>query len=69
MVKPGMVFACDILAVFADENLGVRVEDTVLITEDGCENLTDGIARTVVDIENLMGKEGIIQVLKDRKIY
>jgi Xaa-Pro aminopeptidase len=33
-----MVFACDILAVFADENLGVRVEDTVLITEDGCEN-------------------------------
>jgi Xaa-Pro aminopeptidase len=56
-LKPGMVFACDILAVFAEENLGVRVEDTVLITEDGCENLTDGIARTVADIENLMRQD------------
>jgi Xaa-Pro aminopeptidase len=68
-LRPGMVFACDILAVFPDEDLGVRVEDTVLITEDGCENLTNGIARTVVDIENLMQQEGIIQVLKDRKLY
>ncbi len=68
-LQPGMVFACDLLAVFAEENLGVRVEDTVLITEDGCENLTAGIARTVADIENLMHQEGIIQVLKDRKLY
>lgn len=68
-LRPGMVFACDILAVFADEDMGVRVEDTVLITVDGCENLTAGIARTVVDIENLMRQEGVIQVLKDRKLY
>jgi len=44
-LKPGMVFACDVLAVFPEENLGVRVEDTVLITEDGCENLTAGDER------------------------
>jgi Xaa-Pro aminopeptidase len=68
-LRPGMVFACDLLAVFAEENLGVRVEDTVLITEDGCENLTAGIARSVADIENLMQKPGAIQVLKDRKLY
>lgn len=56
-LKPGMVFACDILAVFADENLGVRVEDTVLITEDGCENLTKGLPRKIDEIEAAMKQE------------
>jgi Xaa-Pro aminopeptidase len=50
-LRPGMVFAADIYAVFADEKLGVRVEDTVLITETGCENLTPGLPRTVAEIE------------------
>jgi Xaa-Pro aminopeptidase len=68
-LKPGMVFACDILAVFPDENLGVRVEDTVLITEDGCENLTAGIPREIAEIETLMQEKGIIQILKDNKSY
>jgi len=60
VLKPGMVFANEPLCVFPDENLGVRVEDTILITEDGCENLTSGIARTVKEIEAQMKKLGII---------
>ncbi len=68
-LKPGMVFACDILAVFADENLGVRVEDTVLITQDGCENLTAGMPREIEEIEALMKQPSIIQVLKEKKLY
>ncbi len=32
-LQPGMVFACDTFAVFPEENLGVRIEDTVVITE------------------------------------
>jgi len=68
-LKPGMVFACDILAVFPKENLGVRVEDTVLITKDGCENLTPGIPRKVAEIEALMKQKGMIQILKDQKAY
>lgn len=51
VLKPGMVFANEPLCVFPEENLGVRVEDTILITEDGCENLTAGIPRTVAEIE------------------
>jgi Xaa-Pro aminopeptidase len=51
VLKPGMVFANEPLCVYPDENLGVRVEDTILITEDGCENLTAGIPRTVAEIE------------------
>ncbi len=69
VLKPGMVFANEPLCVFPDENLGVRVEDTILITEDGCENLTSGIPRTVKEIEAQMKKSGIIQILKKAKIY
>jgi Xaa-Pro aminopeptidase len=68
-LRPGMVFACDILAVFPEENLGVRVEDTVLITEDGCENLTPGLPRSIDEIEALMKNKGAVQILKRKGIY
>ena len=68
-LKPGMVFANEPLVIYAAENLGVRVEDTILITETGCENLTAGIPRTVKDIEDLMKKPGIPQVLKKAGLY
>jgi Xaa-Pro aminopeptidase len=64
VLKPGMVFANEPLIVYAAENLGVRVEDTILITETGCENLTAGIPRTVAEIEAAMKKDGLPQVLK-----
>lgn len=57
VLRPGMVFANEPLAVYPAENLGVRVENTVLITADGCENLTDGIPREVRDIEEFMKKK------------
>jgi Xaa-Pro aminopeptidase len=33
---------------------GVRIEDDILITEDGCINLTEGMPRTVEQIEETM---------------
>lgn len=69
VLKPGMVFANEPMVIYAAENLGVRVEDTILITETGCENLTAGIPRTVKDIEELMKKPGIAQVLKKAGLY
>ncbi len=55
VLKPGMVFANEPMVIYPEDELGVRVEDTVLITETGCENLTPGIPRTVAEIEALMG--------------
>jgi Xaa-Pro aminopeptidase len=69
LLKPGMVFANEPMIIYADENLGVRVEDTILITETGCENLTAGIPRSVKDIEALMKKDGIPQALKKAGLY
>ena len=69
VLKPGMVFANEPLMIFPEENLGVRVENTVLITETGCEVLTAGIPRTVKEIEAFMKKDGIPQALKKAKMY
>jgi len=33
---------------------GVRIEDDILITEDGCVNLTEGLPRTTDEIESTM---------------
>lgn len=63
-LKPGQVFASDVFAVFAAENLGVRVENTVLVTETGCENLTPGIPREISEIEALMKTKGAGQAGK-----
>lgn len=51
----GFVFACDINWPFPEKELGVRLEDTVVITADGCENLSQGLARTIQEIESLLG--------------
>ena len=64
VLKPGFVFACDINIPYPEKELGIRIEDTVLITETGCENLSAGLPRTVDEIEALMRTDGIIQILK-----
>jgi len=33
---------------------GVRIEDNILITDDGCVNLTQGLPRTVNEIQDTM---------------
>ncbi len=37
-------------------NIGVRIEDDVLVTEDGCINLSSEIIKTVEDIEKFMNE-------------
>jgi len=53
-LRAGEVIASDVFAVFPNENLGVRVENVVLITDKGCENLSAGLPREIAGIESLM---------------
>ncbi len=57
VLTPGYVFACDINLPYPEAETGVRLEDTVLITESGSENLSAGLPRTVAEIEGRMKKK------------
>lgn len=51
-VEPGLYFKADDLLVPAElRGIGVRIEDDVLVTVDGCDNLSGAMARTSADVE------------------
>ena len=41
--QPGMVITCEPGIYILEEGIGIRLEDDILITEDGCENLSKEI--------------------------
>ncbi|MCL2397615.1 MAG: aminopeptidase P family protein [Defluviitaleaceae bacterium] len=54
VLAPGMVFTVEPGLYIAEEGIGIRIEDDVLVTTDGCENLTGHIIKSVDDIERFM---------------
>ncbi len=54
LLKPGMVLTVEPGLYIAEENIGIRIEDDILITENGNENLSAKIPKTVEEIEHLM---------------
>ncbi|MBW9169976.1 aminopeptidase P family protein [Clostridium estertheticum] len=55
-LKPGMVCTNEPGLYIEEENIGIRIEDDILITKDGCENLSKQIIKTVDEIEAFMAK-------------
>lgn len=51
---PGMVITMEVGVYVTQWGEGIRIEDDILITETGCENLSLSIPRTVAEIEDLM---------------
>lgn len=61
VLAPGLVIAVDPMIWVPQERLYVRVEDTVVVTEDGIENLTGFVPRAPDEIERLMREPGLLQ--------
>jgi Xaa-Pro aminopeptidase len=53
-LKEGMVFAIEPALYYPEKNIGIRIEDTVLITKDGCEVLTKDVPKEWEELERLM---------------
>ena len=55
-LEPGMVISVEPGIYIAEENLGVRIEDDVLVTKDGYRIMTGRLPRTADEIEKLMSE-------------
>ena len=55
-LEPGMVITIEPGIYIPEEELGVRIEDIVLVTKDGSELLTASLPRTVAEIERAMAE-------------
>lgn len=54
--KEGMVFTVEPGIYIAEESIGIRIEDDVLVNETGCEVLTKNMIKEVDEIEKFMNK-------------
>jgi Xaa-Pro aminopeptidase len=61
-LRPGLVLALDPQLWVHEERLYIRVEDTVVVTETGVENLTQECPQGPDEIEQLMAEPGLLQL-------
>ena len=56
VLKPGMVITCEPGIYIPEEAIGIRLENDILLTENGCENLTIAIPIEIDEIEHILNK-------------
>jgi Xaa-Pro aminopeptidase len=63
---PGQMFTIEPAFRVPEEDLAMRLEDALLVTEKGYENLSAFVPLEVADLERLMKETGISQLIKKR---
>jgi Xaa-Pro aminopeptidase len=58
-LQPGMIFTIDPMIWIPEEKLYIRIEDVVVITETGAENLSAFVPSSIRDIEKTIREEGL----------
>jgi Xaa-Pro aminopeptidase len=54
-IKAGQVVTVEPIVEFPDKKMHFRVEDTILVTDSGPENLSAGVVKEMADVEKLVG--------------
>ena len=62
--KPGMVFSIEPALTIRDERVYIRLEDVIIITDTGYENLSAGLPMEIDEIEKVMAEPGIADLWK-----
>lgn len=60
-LKPGMIFTIEPALTIPEDRVYVRLEDVILITETGYENLSSFVPMDVEGIERLMAETGLFE--------
>ena len=63
-LEPGVVFTIEPGAYDGDMGIGIRIEDVVVVTEDGCEILSTEAPKSIAEIEALMAGEGVLDLMQ-----
>lgn len=58
-LEPGQLFTIEPAMTIPDEHVGIRLEDVILMTENGYENLSAFVPVEIADIEKLMAEPGL----------
>ena len=58
-LEPGQVFTIEPAMTIPDEHIGMRLEDVILMTETGYENLSAFVPVEIAEIEKLMAEPGL----------
>jgi len=58
-LEPGQIFTIEPAMQIPDERVGIRLEDMLLITESGYENLSAFVPVEIDEIEKLMAQPGL----------
>src|SRR5262247_3716892 len=58
-LEPGQLFTIEPAMTIPDEHIGIRLEDVILITETGYENLSAFVPVEIAEIEKLMAEPGL----------
>lgn len=53
-IEPGMVFTVEPGIYINPLNLGIRIEDNILVTDNGCEVLSSALPKRAAEIEKIM---------------
>lgn len=59
VLEEGMVITIEPGLYIEEESIGIRIEDDILVTKDGHENLSKDIIREVEEIEEFMSKHNV----------
>lgn len=64
-LEPGQLFTIEPAMTIPDEHIGIRLEDVILITASGYENLSAFVPVEIADIEKLMAEPGLSDRLRN----
>jgi Xaa-Pro aminopeptidase len=59
-LEPGVVFTVEPGVYEPQTGIGVRIEDVVVVTKDGCEVLSSGVPKALKEVLELVASEGLL---------
>jgi Xaa-Pro aminopeptidase len=65
-LEPGMIFTIEPAMQIVDEHIGIRLEDMILITDAGYENLSAFVPIEIAEIEKTMAEPGLSAAMRKR---